>query len=50
MNEKQLFGLALGLTLPWFIDRVEFDPEKRRLDLFLDFERDPPPMIGPPVS
>jgi transposase len=39
MNEKQLFGLALGLTPPWFIDRVEFDPEKRRLDLFLDFER-----------
>ena len=39
MNEKQLFGLALGLQLPWFIDRIEFDPARKRLDLFLEFER-----------
>jgi transposase len=37
MDEKQLFGLALGLTAPWFIDRVEFDPANKRLDLFLGF-------------
>jgi hypothetical protein len=36
---KLLFGLALGLTPPWFIDRVEFDPANKRLDLFLAFER-----------
>src|SRR5512139_537427 len=39
MDEKQLFGMALGLTPPWFIEKVAFDPGQRRLDLFLDFKR-----------
>lgn len=39
MDEKQLFGLALGLTDPWYIERIEFDPERKRLDLFLEFKK-----------
>ena len=39
MDEKQLFGMALGLMEPWYIERVEFDPEKRRLDLILEFKK-----------
>jgi hypothetical protein len=39
MDENQLFALALGLTPPWFIEKVSFDPEQKRLDLFLDFKR-----------
>jgi transposase len=39
MDEKTLFGMAIGLTPPWFIEKVAFDPEKKRLDLFLDFTR-----------
>jgi transposase len=39
MDEKQLFGMALGLMEPWYIDRVKFDPEKRRLDLILEFKK-----------
>lgn len=39
MNEKQLFAMALGMTDPWYIDRIEFDPEKKRLDLFLEFKK-----------
>jgi hypothetical protein len=39
MDEKQLFGLALALTPPWFIEKVSFDPGQKRLDLFLDFQR-----------
>ena len=39
MDENQLFGLALGLTPPWFIEKVSFDPGQKRLDLFLDFKR-----------
>jgi transposase len=39
MDEKTLFGMALGLTPPWFIEKVAFDPEQKRLDLFLDFKR-----------
>ena len=39
MDEKQLFGLALGLTPPWFIEKVEFDPANKRLDLFLSFTK-----------
>jgi len=35
----QLFQKALGLTAPWKVDRSEFDPERKQLDLFLDFER-----------
>lgn len=39
MNEKDIFGLALGLTSPWYIERIEFDAEGKRLDLFLNFTR-----------
>jgi transposase len=39
MDEKQLFALALGLNEPWYIERIEFDPGKRRLDLFLEFKK-----------
>lgn len=39
MDENQLFALALGLTPPWFIEKVSFDPGQKRLDLFLDFKR-----------
>ncbi len=39
MKESGLFTAALGLTLPWRVSRVEFDPEHTRLDLYLDFPR-----------
>lgn len=39
MNEKDLFGLALGLASPWYIERVEFDAAGKRLDLFLNFTK-----------
>ncbi len=51
MNEKDLFGLALGLVSPWYIEKVEFDVEGKRLDLFLDFKRGshfPCPECGEP--
>jgi transposase len=51
MNEKDLFGLALGLVSPWYIEKVEFDAEGKRLDLFLDFKRGsrfPCPECGEP--
>ncbi len=35
----QLFEKALGLVPPWKVTRSTFDPEAKRLDLFLDFER-----------
>jgi len=34
-----LFQLALGLTPPWRVEKLEFDPARHRLDLYLDFER-----------
>ena len=38
MNEKQVFGLALGLEgTPWRVTDIRFDPEARRLDIDLDF-------------
>ncbi|HEX9861059.1 MAG TPA: ISL3 family transposase [Nitrospirota bacterium] len=39
MNEKDLFGLALGLVSPWYIEKVEFNAEGKRLDLFLNFTK-----------
>jgi len=39
MDENHLFAFALGLTPPWFIEKVSFEPEQKRLDLFLDFKR-----------
>lgn len=34
----KVFELALGLTQPWFVQEVVFDPAGRRLDIHLDFE------------
>lgn len=39
MQDKDLFALALGLNKPWYVSGVEFEPEERRLELLIDFER-----------
>jgi len=35
--EIELFQLALNIQDPWFIDRIEFVPDEKRLDLWIDF-------------
>jgi transposase len=40
MNSEQLFKLALGLTSPWEISKLEFtktETNNRKLDIYLDF-------------
>ena len=39
MRDLELFSRALGLREPWRVVGTSFDPEQRRLDLRLDFER-----------
>jgi transposase len=39
MSTKELFSIALGLEEPWFVKDLNFDPEKRRLDIVLDFTK-----------
>jgi transposase len=39
MRDLELFSRALGLQEPWRVVETSFDPEQRRLDLRLDFER-----------
>jgi len=39
MRETDLFQLALGLTPPWHVASCEFDPDKHRLDIEIDFPR-----------
>lgn len=39
MDNRELFTEALGLREPWRVDRMDFDVDARRLDVFLDFER-----------
>jgi len=42
MNPETLFGLALGITSPWQVERIAFSKENARLDLYLDFPRGAP--------
>ena len=37
MNNLELFQAALGLQEPWLVVNTEFDPDKQRLDVYLDF-------------
>lgn len=39
MNQQTLFANALGLTAPWQVTRVNFAPEQKQLDIYLDFAR-----------
>jgi transposase len=39
MHEVDLFSAALGLEEPWEVVEVRFDPERRRLDLRIDFRK-----------
>lgn len=39
MRDVELFGRALGLREPWRVVDTEFDAERKRLDLRLDFAR-----------
>jgi len=39
MQDRDLFALALGLSKPWYVSSVEFEPEQKRLELRIDFER-----------
>jgi transposase len=36
---EDVFRQALGIAAPWFIERLKFEGEKKRLDIWLDFER-----------
>jgi len=38
-NSEQIFALALGISKPWKIDRVNFDESSSRLDIYLKFTR-----------
>jgi len=38
-NSKQIFALALGITSPWKIEKVNFDPSISRLDIYLTFTK-----------
>ena len=39
MHDLDLFSAALGLEEPWEVVDVKFDPERRRLDLRIDFAK-----------
>src|SRR6056297_260056 len=36
---KNLFEQALSLTKPWYIKSLEFDADKKQLDIFIDFRK-----------
>ncbi len=39
MRPNELFEKALGLCKPWYIEKIDFDEEKRKLDVQINFER-----------
>jgi len=39
MQDTDLFQMALGLLPPWLVERSEFDPKKKQLDVYVDFSR-----------
>ena len=39
MKDTDLFQMALGLTPPWQVQACEFDPDKKQLDIMLDFPK-----------
>jgi transposase len=39
MRDTDLLQLALALVPPWLVRRSDFDPERRRLDIHIDFPR-----------
>ncbi|NJO56719.1 MAG: ISL3 family transposase, partial [Rhodospirillales bacterium] len=38
MRDTDLFQLALGINSPWFVASSDFDGEKKRLDIEIDFK------------
>lgn len=39
MKNTDLFQLALGLTPPWIVSKIEFDPDKKQMDIQIDFTK-----------
>ncbi len=39
MDNRLLFETALGITAPWQIERIGFDPELKQLDIHISFQR-----------
>jgi transposase len=37
MRDIDLFQLALGLVPPWMVSAADFDAERKRLDIEIDF-------------
>ena len=38
ISQEELFTIALGLEIPWYIRSIDFDINKRQLDIHIDFE------------
>ena len=39
MDDSLLFETALGIVAPWHIERIEFDPKIKQLDIHISFQR-----------
>jgi len=36
---NKIFEAVLSINKPWYIKNIEFDPDKKQLDLYVDFKR-----------
>ncbi len=39
MDKQQIFEAALGITSPWYIEGIDFNPEMKRLNIHINFKR-----------
>jgi hypothetical protein len=40
MRDSQLYQQILGLTDPWFVERVELNMDQSRVDVYVDHRAD----------
>jgi hypothetical protein len=34
---KELFSAALMIEIPWYMDRMDFEPDEGKLDIWIDY-------------
>jgi transposase len=39
LTQKDLFAKALMVEKPWFVEKVQFDQDAGKLEIWIDFER-----------
>ena len=39
MDLNNFFEMTLSISKPWYIKNIKFDPELKKIDFYIDFEK-----------